>query len=217
MKLSIISTLIAIILCSAVYSQDINQKVIDTKTKKEILVGKCDRESLDMDEFGEIYRKGFDTYETQTEKLMEFGDIIPEAKIVMVFGVWCEDSHKQVPGFMKIMEEIGINPENINFICVDRQKKAGDLDLKEYAIEAVPTFIFIKDGKEFGRITESPKKSLEEDIYNIFNEYRNSKSDAGDDMDRSKEMDDGAEKPDGNKNDKPKATKLAPTNVKPKK
>jgi len=34
---------------------------------------------------------------------------------------------------------------------------------KKFKIERIPTFIFLRNGKEIGRIIETPVKSLEED------------------------------------------------------
>ncbi|MBC8146895.1 MAG: thioredoxin family protein [Bacteroidetes bacterium] len=218
MKLGILSTILAIILSSAVHSQEMNQKQTDPTTGLEIFVGMCNREVFDMDEFGEIYRAGYDSYETKVEKLMELGPIIHEIKVIVIFGVWCEDSHLQVPRFMKIMDEIGADHMNFTFICVDKDKKAGDADMGDIVIEKVPIFIFKIDEEEIGRIIECPKKSLEEDIYVIINEYQNPKDSDGDESgsDKKKEKKKTDTKAKTKKKEDPKSVKLAPSNVKPK-
>ena len=50
---------------------------------------------------------------------------------------------------------------------VDRAKTTRNGDEKKYGITLVPTIILFKDGKEVGRITETVKKSIEEDLATI--------------------------------------------------
>jgi hypothetical protein len=52
----------------------------------------------------------------------------------------------------------------IDIIAVDRKKQASDVDMTPYSIEKVPTFIFYKNGKEVGRIIETPHTTLENDM-----------------------------------------------------
>ena len=55
----------------------------------------------------------------------------------------------------------------LEFIGVDRLKKTHDYSIKELKIKRVPTFIFYKEGKEIGRIIESPNETLEKDFLKI--------------------------------------------------
>ena len=52
-------------------------------------------------------------------------------------------------------------------LAVDRDKKAGDCDINYLKVELFPTIILYKEDIEVGRIVESPRKSLEEDLVNI--------------------------------------------------
>jgi len=51
--------------------------------------------------------------------------------------------------------------------AVDRIKKAGDCDINYLKVELVPTIILYKEDLEVGRIVESPRMSLEEDMVDI--------------------------------------------------
>jgi len=86
---------------------------------------------------------------------------------VVVLGTWCGDSKREVPRFLKIIDLSLIPPAQIQFYGVDRTKKSSDGLTDRYKIERVPTFIFLKRGEEVGRIVESPKNSLEEDMLAI--------------------------------------------------
>ena len=67
------------------------------------------------------------------------------------------------------MDLVGFNYRKLELIAVDRDKKAGDLDIAELKIERVPTFIFYKKKKELGRIIEVPYDLIEKDILKIIN------------------------------------------------
>ena len=69
--------------------------------------------------------------------------------------------------FFKILDETGYKEKNLTIIGVDRTKNALSVNIENLNIERVPTFIVFQDGKELGRIVESPKKSLEEDLWKI--------------------------------------------------
>ncbi len=83
-------------------------------------------------------------------------------------GTWCSDSKREVPRFYKIIKLINYDENKIELICVDRKKEVTNYDVSNYDIKYVPTFIFLKDEKEIGRIIESPKQKLEEDLLEIF-------------------------------------------------
>ena len=86
----------------------------------------------------------------------------------MVLATWCGDSKDQVPRFFKIMDEISNSKIDVSeIICLDRNKTAPDFDNEKYKIEKVPTFIIYPGEKEIGRIVETPKISLEEDLLQI--------------------------------------------------
>jgi len=85
-------------------------------------------------------------------------------EIVVFYGAWCTDSHREIPRFLKIIETV----ENQNIIVTDygvnRQKQDELGKFKTYDIKFVPTFIVIRNGVELGRIIERPNKSLAEDL-----------------------------------------------------
>jgi len=111
----------------------------------------------------ESFQPGDDFIETLKTRI---GDNL---KIDVYFGFWCGDSKDHVPPFLKILErvdEAGKVP--VNFYTVERKPTP---ETKYYAeelkVERVPTFIFYRDGKEIGRIVETPTNSLVEDFLEI--------------------------------------------------
>ncbi len=87
-----------------------------------------------------------------------------DAEYLVVLGTWCSDSKREVPRFLKVADLAGIAPERIKYYGVDRTKQSpGELP-RQYDIEFVPTIIVLKNDAEMGRIVESPKNSVEEDL-----------------------------------------------------
>ncbi len=170
MKKSILSLLIIFffILVGSVIAQE---PVTDTIHHKDsLLVGKVTRLELQSGDFGEIFKNNYRDYEPDQKVLDQIRDNLYRYDITIVLGTWCSDSKLQVPRFFKILDLLNYNTRKVTLFAVDRQKKCGEIDLSSLNIEYVPTFILYKNGKEAGRIVESPVMSLEKDILSILND-----------------------------------------------
>lgn len=149
-------------------AQDLNRKIIDEKTGKEMLIGVCTKAAFKQTPFNDWFDSEYERYQpeesvfSQTKKYL--GDAI---KIKVVLGTWCKDTHEQLPRFFKAMDYIGYSPNTIELIAVNRNKEAENINIKQYNIKKIPTFIFYKDGKELGRIVEKPSTTIEKEIFKI--------------------------------------------------
>jgi hypothetical protein len=95
---------------------------------------------------------------------------IENLRIDVYFAFWCGDSKNNVPPFLKIISGIERFNVNIpvNYYSVERKpNKETKYYVEEFKVERVPTFIFYKNDKEIGRITENPKRSVIEDMIEI--------------------------------------------------
>ncbi len=95
--------------------------------------------------------------------------LAPEMRIDVYLGFWCGDSKDHVPVFLKIVDALESPGLQVNFFAVERKATPG---LRFYvegpAVERVPTFIFYRsDGVEKGRIVETPRVSILEDMLTI--------------------------------------------------
>jgi thiol-disulfide isomerase/thioredoxin len=146
-------------------AQELNKTVVDEKYNKEVLVGLCDRNGLESDVFAEYFNKGYSDYAPDENVVKQLKKKKGGLSIVIVMASWCGDSKEQVPKFYKILDEMGFRESGIKLIAVDGAKTAGDTDISGLGIERVPTFLFYKDGREIGKIVESPTgSSLEKDM-----------------------------------------------------
>jgi thiol-disulfide isomerase/thioredoxin len=167
MKKGIWFVILALFFSVSIFGQEINKKIMDERLDREVLIGYCDKDGLQDGEFGETYFEEYEEYNPQMKYIKKISEAPVDYKIVLVLASWCHDSKEQVPRFFRIMDDAGIPDKIVTIICVDGNKKGGDLPIDEYGIERVPTFIFYRDGNEFGRIIETPDKSLERDMWKI--------------------------------------------------
>lgn len=150
-----------------VLAQVINQKTMDEKMQREILIGYCNREGFGTCNFDSAYQAGYSPYHPDTSTLQLLAPNINFIAIKLVIGTWCSDSKEQVPRFYKILDLLKFDYNNLSLICVDRTKTAPGIDLAPLTINLVPTFIFYRNSKEIGRIIEVPTISLEKDMLRI--------------------------------------------------
>ncbi len=145
------------------------ERAFDEKSQTQILIGATDPKYLLEGEFGFSYNTEFANYHADTTQLAQLSVLLQaeDIQLTIVLATWCGDSKEQVPRFYKINSLLKVPFQNIKIICVDRQKKAGSLDIAELKIEKVPTFIFSRNGVEIGRITETPLVTIESDILKI--------------------------------------------------
>ena len=151
-------------------SQEINKKITDPKFKKEILYGYCDRYGLEKGEFGKLFDEYYSLYEPDKGVLNQLKEKQEGIEILIVLGTWCSDSQEQVPKFFKVLDKIKFKKNRVQMICVSSDKEAGQVDILNYNIQRVPTFIIYRKGREIGRIIETPYATLEKDLLMFFSD-----------------------------------------------
>ncbi|UCG28929.1 MAG: thioredoxin family protein [Bacteroidales bacterium] len=151
-------------------SQIIDADKISNSEKgfQEILIGRIDRSDLLVEPFGTWFEGGYADYAMDNVTI----DVLPETawenlKISVILATWCPDSRREVPRFFKILDYAEFPDQNLELICVNREKTVPDMNIDYLDIQFVPTMIFFRENKEIGRIIESPEKSLEKDIAEI--------------------------------------------------
>ena len=146
----------------------INREV-ETADNSKMLLGYQTKSQLLKEPYSEWYAKEHDEYSVDQNAIAE----LKKAKfktysITLVMGTWCEDSHREVPRFFKILEAADHPEGKLKIIAVNRKKEAPSGEEGVFNIQKVPTIIVQKYGKEIGRIIESPKSGyLERDLVEI--------------------------------------------------
>jgi len=94
-------------------------------------------------------------------------EIDGQLKIVMFLGTWCPDSKREAPKLLKLLEAANNPNISLDLYAVNTSMEDGAGLVKTYGIRAVPTMIFFRDGRELGRIIESPATTMENDFLKI--------------------------------------------------
>lgn len=144
----------------------LNQKEV-TISGKPALVGEITQADLQKENYNHWYSFYKEDYQVNQEVLKSFEDKIDDFDIKIFIGTWCPDSQSNGPAFFKILEQTDYDMDRVQMFSLDRAKKSLDGQENQFGVSHVPTFVFLKDGKEVGRIVENPINSLEEDIRDI--------------------------------------------------
>ncbi|MBT8308674.1 MAG: thioredoxin family protein [Maribacter sp.] len=146
--------------------QNTYTEVVD-KEGELILLGKINLQALQKEPYNEWFRSNYDSYQPDTVVLGQFNQQLKEHRIQLFLGTWCSDSQREVPNFIKILQVADFPMNNLEMVAMDRDKENPAEEKKTWNIDYVPTFIFVKDGKEVNRIVEMPLENLEKDMLKI--------------------------------------------------
>ena len=162
--------IVSLFISTFTFSQDLHQE-ITTDEGLQFLIGPINRDLLDQSPYSEWYQENYSTYSTEKDATKDIKEMLKRHHVLIFLGTWCGDSKREVPRFLKIMDQAGLPEDRLKIIAVDRRepnvKKSPTGEQWGLQIKRVPTFIFLKDGKEVNRIVESPIESLEQDILGI--------------------------------------------------
>lgn len=78
----------------------------------------------------------------------------PGVTVLLIMATWCPDSKRELPRFFAIMDGAGIAESQLTMVGVDRSKRDAEGLTEKWGITRVPTFVFLRDGQEVGRVVE---------------------------------------------------------------
>ncbi|MEP6674581.1 MAG: hypothetical protein ABJA78_05485 [Ferruginibacter sp.] len=140
--------------------------------KPKILYGSCNKDSLMTAPFDKWFGTGYDNYKPDAATINQLKkQNLKDISVKVFFGTWCGDSRREVPHFMKLLNEISFPVSGTNLVAVGSSdslyKQSPDHQEKGLGIFKVPAIIIYRKGVEINRITEYPAMSLEKDFLNI--------------------------------------------------
>ncbi|MDR2235838.1 MAG: thioredoxin family protein [Chryseobacterium sp.] len=142
---------------------------VDTQNDGKMLLGNQLKEQFLKAPYADWYVKEHDEYALDQKAISELKKAKMNTYSLIVFmGTWCEDSHRDFPRLMKILEELKYPDNKLTIIAVNRKKESPTGDEVQYNVQKVPTIIVEKYGKEIGRIIEMPTTGyIERDLVEI--------------------------------------------------
>ena len=168
-KIVFISATLLFFLQSCESQKVVINREVESKNDGKMLLGHQTKDQLLKEPYSEWFVTEHDQYQIDQKALAELRkEKLNTYNITMVMGTWCEDSHREVPRFFKILEELKYPESKLTLIAVNRKKEAPNGEEGPLNIQRVPTIIIQKYGKEIGRIIESPSTGyLERDLLEI--------------------------------------------------
>ena len=132
------------------------------------LLGECTRSGLEQAPYNSWFDKNYTDYHVDSATADRLRATLKGRRFRIFMGTWCGDSRREVPRIFKILDYCGIDSSAIQLVMVS----AGDSTYKQSPgheergmdIFRVPDLIVLGQGRELGRVVESPVGSLEKDL-----------------------------------------------------
>jgi hypothetical protein len=107
------------------------------------------------------------SYSPNLDIITQLQAVKEEIHIEIFLGTWCPDSKQHVSAYFKIMDLVQNPLIRTTYIGIPRDRDNRQEYTQGKNIERIPTFIVTLRGQEAGRIVETPRISVEEDIWKI--------------------------------------------------
>ncbi|WP_128331431.1 hypothetical protein [Apibacter sp. HY039] len=162
----------------------VNKKIIDIEGEP-MLVGRITQEALSDSVFNSWYSEQYDSYTPDLNVVKKIKSRLKLYNIEVFLGTWSEETQKQLPRFMKVLETSKFPESKLALYAVNRNKESFYGEQNQKNINEIPTFIIYKGNInkkrglcEIGRISGKPNQTFELDLYKIvtgkkFNEVTN--------------------------------------------
>ena len=152
---------------TALQSNTLNKQIIDEHGFPE-LMGQCTRAALLQAPFNSWFVKNYNDYSVDSLTADRLRTSMAGLRFRIFMGTWCGDSRREVPRIFKILDYCGIDSTAVELIMVSAAdsayKQSPGHEERGLGIFRVPDLIVRDQGRELGRIVESPVNSLEKDL-----------------------------------------------------
>lgn len=142
---------------------------VDSKNDGKMLLGTQTKSQLQKAPYSDWFDQEYKDYVMDDASIKDLRkEKFSTYNLTVFLGTWCEDSHREVPRLMKILDTLNFPENKLTIIAVNRKKESPNGEEGLYNIQKVPTIIVQKYGNELGRIIEFPKSGfLEKDLLEI--------------------------------------------------
>ncbi|HVX51634.1 MAG TPA: thioredoxin family protein, partial [Chitinophagaceae bacterium] len=149
---------------------------IKNSSGSTILAGHCSLSIFGEEPYKEWFDKSYNSYTLDTSAIHILQSHLQGKTIEVFLGSWCGDSKREVPRLVKILQAASFDTVKLRLIFVDnslaKYKQSPQHEEAGKTIHHVPTIIVYGNGREEGRIIETPVVSLEKDLLSIVTNKR---------------------------------------------
>ncbi|MBT8218367.1 MAG: tetratricopeptide repeat protein [Bacteroidia bacterium] len=162
---------INILLFLLIYTASLGQgQTYQNEEGETHLCGPVEIEDLEQEPYAEWFQSNYKSYKMD-QSTSSWVEDLKNVDVKIFMGTWCSDSQQWVPAFVRLWDELGLDRGQLQVITVydteENRKQSPGGEEMGLGIHRVPTFIFERDAKELGRITEYPYTDLETDVKQI--------------------------------------------------
>ncbi|ABK16641.1 thioredoxin domain-containing protein [Syntrophobacter fumaroxidans] len=123
------------------------------------LVGKTTKEQVY--EACPAMKMNADVYYLNEDAIRQLKDVKDKVEVIAVLGTWSAESQQQAGRFFRILDATKNAGISVAVYAVDEDMSDKTGIAERYRVDTLPTIIFVRNGKELGRIIEAPKTTLE--------------------------------------------------------
>lgn len=142
-------------------------KTAEDSAGNKVLIGKIDEKTLANDSAFRWFYYGVNNYKPDPAWTKYISFYRDSFNVVVFAGTWCIDSKRLLPQFYRVMMAASYPMDRIQLYGVDHQLRALGDEASQYHIDKTPTFIFLRNGKEIGRITDKLQRGMDADIVSV--------------------------------------------------
>lgn len=125
--------------------------------------------------FAPALREEYAAYHPDPQVVEALAAVPRDITLVCVLGTWCGDSRREVPRLWKVLDAAANPGFTLLMFAAGRTGDAAAAAWERahgvvpgyrqrFGAERVPTIVVLEDGREIGRIVETPAVSLEADL-----------------------------------------------------
>ena len=153
---------------NAGFSQrNMNKQVADTIDGGMMLLGPINAQGLNQEPYSLWFEENSKAYTPDMTVVEEIKPLLKSCYIKVFMGTWCEDSQREVPALMKLLNLTEFDQSQLEIIAMTHDKDTPENYEADYEIEFIPTILLFKDGAELNRIVEYTQETMEQDLLKI--------------------------------------------------
>lgn len=135
--------------------------------RSPILLGAISRQQLETESYARWFEPSYEGYQPDSLVVKYLKRELDGVQVSVYLGTWCGDTKRQVPRLFNLTDELGLGPEIIHMVGLDRDKRDDHGAEGVMGVRYTPIVILYRDGQELGRIIETPVETLERDMLKI--------------------------------------------------